>query len=448
MSKRKLLCVILAAGKGTRMKSKLPKVLHPVAGIPMLGHVMRAARDLGPDQIVVVVGPGQEDVATYAAPHDTVLQAQQLGTGHAVRSALVGRDLTGTDVLVLFGDVPLVPMVDLSHLCDQHARAKSNVTIMAMIPDNPTGYGRLITTAKGEVTAIVEELDCTPPQRDIRLCWSGVMMFRSEGLNDQLARIENKNAKSEYYLTDMVTIAGADGGTCTYVVAGDAQDFQGVNDRSQLALVENRLQHKLRQLVMKNGATLIDPTTVYLSGDTQIGQDVVVEPNVFIGPEVIIENGVIIHANCYLEGVTLRTGAEIGPYVRIRPGTDVGQEAVIANFVEVKKSTFAAHAKVSQFCCVVDADIGAYANLGAGTIISNWDGVNKYRSHIDDFAFVGGNSTLVSPVKIGNSAFVTAGSVITEDVKPDEMAFGRARQVNKPTSDKAQLYSKKQKKKG
>ncbi len=447
MKKRSLLCVILAAGKGTRMKSDLPKVLHAVAGEPMLRHVIRAAESLSPDKIVVVIGPDMDAVANVAKPHDTVIQVERLGTGHAVKTALTGRDITNTDVLVLIGDAPLVPT---SALCDLITRHRANdapaVTILGMKPECPTGYGRLITDQNDYVIKIVEETDATTDERALHLCNSGMMIFTPDGLMTALNGLGNTNAKGEYYLTDVVASQGKAGGKTAYTV-GPSDDLNGVNDRVQLAGAESRMQQKLRERAMRGGVTMVDPNTVYLSADTVIGQDITIEPNVVIGPGVRIDNGVVIKANCYIAGVHIGQGAEIGPFVHIRPDTVIGPNTVIANFVEIKKSTFAAHAKVSQFSCIVDADIGAYANVGAGTIISNWNGVQKFRSTIGDYAFVGGNATLVSPVHIHNGAFVTAGSVITDDIATGEMGFGRARQVNKQATDTATLYATKQKKK-
>lgn len=447
MNKRKLICVILAAGKGTRMKSDLPKVLHPVAGIPMVAHVVRAASALSPDDIIVVIGPDMDAVADAVAPHSTVIQHDRLGTGHAVKVALDGRDLSDTDVMVLFGDVPLVPPDALQEMVTRHRAGDAPVvTILGMQPENPTGYGRLITDPQNYVTSVVEELDATPEQRAITLCSSGMMTLRGEHLASALTAIQNNNAKGEYYLLDVLPILRSGNGVAAYTL-GPTDDLNGVNDREQLALAEKRMQNKLRSRAMRGGVTMVDPDTVYLSTDTQFGQDITVEPNVVIGPGVVVENNVTIKASSYLAGVRLQQGCEIGPFVHIRAGSDVGRDAVVANFVEMKKAVLKPHAKISQFACVVDADVGAYANIGAGTIISNWNGVEKFRSRIGDYAFVGGNATLVSPVNLDDGSFVTAGSVITDDVAKDEMAFGRARQVNKPATKVATLYAEKQKKK-
>lgn len=390
MNKRKLICVVLAAGKGTRMKSDLPKVLHQVAGEPMVRHVVNAAQSLSPDQIIVVIGPDMDAVADAVAPHTTVIQHDRLGTGHAVKVALDGRDLADTDVMVLFGDHPSTPSETLRDLLDRHRKDdRPSVTMIAMKPDNPHGYGRLVTGAQDYVEKIVEHNDATEQDRQINLCNSGMMIFASEGLADALARLKNDNAKGEYYQTELVALQCKAGGKCAYVL-GPAEDMEGVNDREQLAAAEKRMQQKLRIRAMRSGVTMIDPDTVYLSVDTQFGQDITIEPNVVIGPDVVIENNVTIKASSYIAGVRLQHGCEIGPFVHIRAGSDVGRDAVVANFVEMKKAVLQPHAKISQFACVVDADVGAYANVGAGTIISNWNGVEKFRTKIGDYAFIGG----------------------------------------------------------
>lgn len=445
MTKRNLICIILAAGKGTRMKSALPKVLHQVAGLPMLGHVIRAAQSLNPAKIRVVVGPGQESVVAFAAPHETRLQAEQLGTGDAVRAGLDGLDLAGSDVLVLYGDVPLVTPEILEvmyqrHMGDDHVGA----TILGMRPENPHGYGRLIVGRDGYVAGIVEQLDATPEQQDINLCNSGMMLLRGEGLANGLAAITNNNAKGEYYLTDLVGIIRASGGLCAHV-EGSADDLNGVNDRVQLASAEARLQNKLRDAHMRNGVTLIDPSSVFFATDTVIGNDVTIEPNVFFGAGVQISSNVTIKSFCHLESVTIATGAQIGPFARIREKTVIGNDVHIGNFVELKKSVVGDGTKASHLTYLCDLDIGKNVNIGAGAIFSNYDGVNKHRSSINDHSFVGANATIISPVDVGAGAYVSAGSVITDDVPAEKLAFGRARQVVRDHTDKTKQFSNKKK---
>lgn len=444
MKKRKLLCVILAAGKGTRMKSSQPKVLHKVAGLPMLTHVIRAAETLSPDQIVAVVGPNMESVSAAAAPHDTVIQTEQLGTGHAARVALAGRDLAETDVLILYGDVPLTPPQALQDLIETHRAQNAAVTILAMCPENPTGYGRLVTNAQGHVMSIVEEVEATESERAIRLCNSGMMALRGEGLMEILANLKNNNAKGEYYLTDVLALSRATGGVCTFV-EGHADDLNGVNDRVQLAAAELRLQQKLREAHMRAGVTMIDPLTVYFSVDTVLGQDVVIEPNVFFGPGVQVMNDVKILANCHLEQVIIGQGAHVGPFARIREQTVLGSHVHIGNFVEVKKSNVGTGTAASHLTYLCDLDIGEKVNIGAGAIFSNYDGVSKHRTKIEDRAFIGANATLVSPVTVGADAYIAAGSVITDDVPADKLAFGRARQTVRDHTQKTSGYSNKKK---
>ncbi len=445
MSERKLICVILAAGKGTRMKSSLPKVLHKVAGEPMLTHVIRAAKTLTPDQIIVVVGPGMDNVAAVAAPHDVVIQTEQLGTGHAVRTALAGQATHGADVMVLCGDVPLVAPESLSDLLAEHRDQDADVTILAMQPDNPTGYGRLITNADGHVSAIIEELDADAPTKKINLCNSAMMVLRGEGLEGLLNSIQNKNAKGEYYLTDVLALSRAKGGLCAYTV-GDAQDLNGVNDRVQLSIVERRFQERARVRAMQNGVTLIDPDTVYFSADTVLGRDVTVEPHVFFGLGVRVADDVQIRANCYIENVIIKDKAIIGPFARIREHSLIGESALIGNFVEVKKSVVGRETKASHLTYLCDLDVGEFVNVGVGANFSNWDGIRKTRTNIGDRSFIGANATVVSPVTIGADSYIAAGSVITDDVPADKLAFGRARQSVRDHTDKTRAFSTKKKK--
>lgn len=446
MSTRPLIALILAAGRGTRMKSTLPKVLHQVAGVPMLTHVISAAQTLNPKQIIVVIGPDMDDVAAAAHPHETVIQTEQLGTGHAVKIALAGRDLKKTDILVLYGDVPLTPVNDLAALTAKHQSTSAAVTILAMRPEIPTGYGRLITDARDQVSTIVEELDATPDQRQINLCNSGMMLLRGEGLNDLLAALQNNNAKGEYYLTDLLSLARGKGGIGAYV-EGDANDLNGVNDRVQLAAAEARFQKKTRETHMRAGVTLIDPASVFFAADTVIGQDVVIEPNVFFGPGVRIANNVRILANCHLYNVTIAQGAQIGPFARIRHDTQIGQDVHIGNFVEIKNSHLGNDTKASHLTYLCDLDVGAQVNIGAGATFSNYDGAEKTRTKIDNRSFIGANSTVVSPVDIGTNTYIAAGSVITDDVPADKLAFGRARQTVRDHTKKTIAYSVKKKEK-
>lgn len=428
---RPVACIVLAAGKGTRMKSDLPKVLHPLAGVPMLRHVLGAAEALSPERIVVVVGPGMENVARAAAPHATVVQERQMGTGDAVaaaRAALAGFD---GDVLVLFGDTPLMTPATLRTLLEaRRGPADPAVAVLGMRPADPGAYGRLITGPDGGLDRIVEFLDATPEERAVGLCNAGLMAFDGVRLWALIDGIGNANAKGEFYLTDAVAVA-RDKGWYRAVVEGPVDDVLGVNSRAELAGLEGILQVRLRRAAMDGGATLADPATVWLAADTRLGRDVVVGQNVVFGPGVTVEDGVEIRPFSHLEGVVVRRGAVIGPFARLRPGSDVGEEAHIGNFVEVKGTRIGRGTKANHLAYIGDAVVGSGTNVGAGTITCNYDGFLKHRTEIGDGVFVGSNSTLVAPVSIGDGAFVAAGSTVTEAVPSDALVLGRSRQAVK-----------------
>ncbi|RUT32850.1 bifunctional UDP-N-acetylglucosamine diphosphorylase/glucosamine-1-phosphate N-acetyltransferase GlmU [Arsenicitalea aurantiaca] len=428
-----LAAIVLAAGEGTRMRSSLPKVMHPIGGRPMLGHVLASATRAGAARLSVVIGPDHQGVAAMVAADypgaAMVTQAERLGTAHAVRAA---RDLfsAGTgNVVVLFGDGPLVRH-DTIAAVSARLEAGADIVVVGFDTPDPTGYGRLLTEG-GRLRAIREHKDASEAERAVTLCNSGIMGFRAEALRAIIDRIGNANAKGEFYLTDAVELANADGREVAFTTA-PADEVLGVNDRAQLAQAERQFQDLRRQDFMAAGVTLRDPATTWLSWDTEIARDVLIEPSVFIGPGVRIGEGAIIRAFSHLEGTTIGAGAEIGPFARLRPAAEIGDGAKIGNFVEVKKAEIAAGAKVNHLSYVGDASIGAKANLGAGTITCNYDGTNKHRTVIGAGAFIGSNSSLVAPVEIGEGAFVGSGSVITEDVPADALALGRARQVVKP----------------
>ncbi|HYG85652.1 MAG TPA: bifunctional UDP-N-acetylglucosamine diphosphorylase/glucosamine-1-phosphate N-acetyltransferase GlmU [Azospirillum sp.] len=428
MIRRPLACVILAAGKGTRMKSDLPKVLHRVAGRPMIGHVLAAVGALDPDHVVVVVGPGMEDVAAAVAPYPTAVQQQQCGTADAVRAAFGLLEGFHGDVLVLYGDTPLVTPATLRAMVDARARADDPaVVVLGMRPDDPGSYGRLILNARGGLEKIVEYLDASEEERAVTLCNAGLMAFDGARMRGLIDRIGNSNAKGEYYLTDVVQIARGDGLPCA-VVEGTALEVIGVNSRVELAEVEAIMQRRLRKAAMDNGATLSDPDTVYFSFDTRLGRDVVVGQNVVFAPGVTVGDRVEIKPFCHLEQVTVHPGAILGPYARLRPGAEIGADAHIGNFVEIKNAKIEAGAKVNHLTYIGDARVGAKANIGAGTITCNYDGFGKYHTDIGAGAFIGSNSSLVAPVKIGDGAIVGAGSVVTKDVDTDALAVARERQ--------------------
>jgi bifunctional UDP-N-acetylglucosamine pyrophosphorylase/glucosamine-1-phosphate N-acetyltransferase len=443
MSERPLLTVILAAGKGTRMKSALPKVLHPLAGRSLLGHVLALARDLGSEAPAVVVGPDMDAVGAEArrwAPGARVfVQERQAGTADALlaaRAALV--ESKGSDVLVLYGDTPLIEAGTVGRL-RAALDAGAAVTVLGFEAREPHGYGRLLTDASGALCAIREEKDATPAEREVRLCNSGVLAFRVPDLVRVLERIGNRNAKAEYYLTDAVALVRADGGAAA-IVRCPEEEVLGINARDELAAAEAIYQQRRRREAMRAGATLIAPETVWLSYDTKIGRDVVIEPNVFFGPGVEVEDGAVIKANCHLQGfdaksrggVRIRAGAEIGPFARIRPGSDIGPGVHIGNFVEVKNAAFGEGAKANHLAYIGDGRVGRGANIGAGTIFCNYDGFQKHVTEIGEGAFVGSNASLVAPVRIGAGAYVGSGSVITRNVSDDALALERARQEERP----------------
>ncbi|MFG1300261.1 bifunctional UDP-N-acetylglucosamine diphosphorylase/glucosamine-1-phosphate N-acetyltransferase GlmU [Xanthobacter sp. V3C-3] len=432
MSDRSLLVVVLAAGEGTRMASRLPKVLHKVAGRTMLHHVLEATRAAGATRTAVVVGPGREDVAAEArrvVPDASVfVQAERLGTAHAVLAARAALESGADDVLVLYADTPLVRPQTLDALRAPLA-AGAAVAVLGFTPEDPTGYGRLVTEGDS-LLAIREEKDASAAEKTIGFCNAGLMALSGAHALSLLDRIGNANAKGEYYLTDAVEIARADGLSAVAALA-DTEEVAGVNSRIQLAEAEAIIQKRLRLAAMAGGATLVAPETVFLSADTKLGRDVIVEPNVVFGPGVTVGDDVTIHAFCHLEGATLEAGVSIGPYARLRPGTRLDAGVRIGNFVETKAAHIESGAKVNHLSYVGDAHVGADANLGAGTITCNYDGFTKSRTEIGAGAFVGVNTALVAPVKVGEGAYIGTGSVITADVPADALALARGRQVVK-----------------
>jgi bifunctional UDP-N-acetylglucosamine pyrophosphorylase/glucosamine-1-phosphate N-acetyltransferase len=433
MAQKKIAAVVLAAGKGTRMKSGLPKVLHPLAGRPMIGHLLDTLAALGAAQAVVVVGDGADQVsaAVQGVAHlkiDCVTQEPQLGTAHAVlaaRDALSGFD---GDVLVLYGDTPLVSAETLTALLDVRGGPSAPaVAVLGSRPDDTAEYGRLILGDDGALLAIREYGDASPEELEIDLCNSGMMVVEGARLFGLLEQIGNDNQKNEYYLTDIVEAARAQGLRCD-AVEGDPEEMIGINSRAQLAEAEWIVQDRLREAALEAGVTMTDPMTVYLSADTRLGRDVTVEPGVFFGPGVTVGDNVTIRAYSHLEGAVVGDSATVGPFARLRPGTEIGPGARVGNFVEVKKSILEAGAKANHLTYIGDARVGANANVGAGTITCNYDGFLKYRTDIGEGAFIGSNTALVAPVKVGDGAIVGAGSVITGDVEADELALTRAPQ--------------------
>jgi bifunctional UDP-N-acetylglucosamine pyrophosphorylase/glucosamine-1-phosphate N-acetyltransferase len=429
-----LAAIILAAGQGTRMKSALHKVLHPVAGRPMLLHLLAGLEPLAPARQVVVVGAGREQVETAVSGGDAVIavQAEQLGTGHAVAQAQDALSGFSGDVLILYGDVPLVSAQTMQAMIARlNAPDAPATVVLGFRPADPAAYGRVIADDAGVIDRMVEYKDATPEERAVTLCNSGLMAVRSADLFALLERVGNDNAAGEYYLPDIVMLAAADGRPSA-VIETDAQEVAGVNSRAELAGVEAAWQARRRLQAMADGVSLIAPETVFFSHDTRIARDVTVEPNVVFGPGVSVEEGVVIHAFSHLEGATVRRGAAIGPYARLRPGADIGAKARIGNFVEVKNGVFGEGAKANHLSYIGDASVGAGANIGAGTITCNYDGYNKSKTVIGVGTFIGSNSALVAPVTIGDGAIVGAGSVVTRDVEADALVVARGRQEARP----------------
>ena len=431
LSDRPLAVIILAAGKGTRMRSALHKVLHPIAGRPMLLTLLASVAELAPARTVVVIGAGREQIeAALTGSGITVAhQAEQLGTGHAVmqaQAALAGFD---GDVLVLYGDVPLVGAATMRRMLERlHGEDEPATVVLGFRPDDPAAYGRVIADADGRIGRMVEFKDASSEERAVTLCNSGLMAARADDLFGWLAAVGNDNAAGEYYLPDVVMIAFRP----SAVIETAAGEVAGVNSRGELAVLEAAWQAHRRGEAMVAGATLVAPETVFFSYDTVLGSDVVVEPNVVFGPGVSVADGATIRAFSHLEGATVGPDCEVGPYARLRPGAVLDRKAKVGNFVEVKKATLGPGAKANHLSYLGDAEIGAGANIGAGTITCNYDGFFKYRTMIGDGAFIGSNSALVAPVTIGAGAIVGAGSVVTQDVESDALALVRPAQQAKP----------------
>jgi len=419
--------IILAAGLGTRMKSALPKAAHKLAGAPMLTHLLRAA-ELAFDRIVVVVGPGMETLADVARPHEVVVQENRLGTAHAALQAepKFGRGL----VAILYADNPLVSAGTLKELTYRLEAGDAGLVLLGMTPPDPARYGRLVVNGD-YVTRIAEYADATDAERAITFCNAGGMIASALNMRIWLRAVTPVNAKGEYYLTDIVAIARAEGARVAAVDAPFAE-CMGINSRAELAAAEAAVQTRLRAAALEAGVAMQAPDTVYFCTDTELAADVTVEPYVVFGPRVKICAGASIRAFSHLENCIVRERAIIGPYARLRPGADIGDSAHIGNFVEVKEASIGAGAKVNHLSYIGDAEIGAATNIGAGVITCNYDGAKKHKTKIGKNAFVGSNAALVAPVSVGDGALVAAGSVITEDVPPETLAIGRGRQVNKP----------------
>ncbi len=431
---RPIAAVILAAGKGTRMKSTRHKVLHPIAGRPMVEHLLAALAELRPERTVVVVGDGREQLEQQLAGRaELVVQEPQLGTGHAVQQTEAALKGFEGDVLVLYADVPFVrpatmrAMVERLHLADDPA----DVVVLGFEPEDTLQYGRVMADG-GRINWMVEYRDADEGERACRLCNSGLMAAPAQVLFGLLGQIGNDNVQGEYYLPDIVNVAIKQGGACAVIVTDDPDEVCGINSRAELAAAEARWQAARRLQAMAEGASLVAAETVFFAWDTALGRDVTVEPNVVFGPGVSVADGATIHAFCHIEGAEIGESASVGPFARLRPGAKLAKGSKIGNFVEVKNAELGEGAKANHLTYLGDATIGAGANIGAGTITCNYDGYFKHRTVIGERAFIGSNSALIAPVTIGADAIVAAGSPVSRDVAPGELRMVRAEQLVKP----------------
>lgn len=422
--------IILAAGMGTRMRSKTHKVLHPIAGLPMVSHVLASLDILGIKKRILVVGAEREQVEGALSGVEFAVQDEQLGTGHAVLSSRECFTGFSGNALVLYGDVPLVRPQTIQKMIDSLDDNKNHaLTALGFRAMNPAEYGRMVKAADGSLEAIVEYKDASSAEREINICNSGIMAVRGELLFALLDKVKNNNAAKEYYLTDLVALAKADGHSVG-LVETDENEVKGINSKAELAEVEKIFQNRMRAQAMADGVTLLDPDSVYFSHDTKWSSDVTIGQNVVIGNGVRLEEGANVLAFSHLEGCVVGNNSSVGPYARLRPGVDIGTGVKIGNFVEIKKSSIGDGAKISHLSYIGDADVGAQANIGAGTITCNYDGFNKFQTIIGKGAFIGSNTALVAPVKVGTGATVGAGSTITNDVEADALGIERSKQKN------------------
>jgi bifunctional UDP-N-acetylglucosamine pyrophosphorylase/glucosamine-1-phosphate N-acetyltransferase len=419
--------VILAAGLGTRMKSSLPKTLHKIGGRSMLRHLL-ASCETTFDRIVVVLGPDMEAVRKEAAPHECVVQHERLGTAHAALQAV--SQFGTADVAILYADNPLIRPRTLRTLLQRRAASDVGLALLAFRPDDPGRYGRVIAR-DGLAERIVEWIDASPAERAVDLCNAGVLCAKASDMERWLRAVRNDNAKGEYYLTDVVALARQDG-VGVAAVEAPAEELAGVNSRGELAAAEAVLQSWLRDAAMEGGVTMVDPSSVFLSADTQLAEDVTIEPNVVFGPSVTVASGAVIRAFSHLEGCTVGPNCIVGPFARLRPGAELATDVHVGNFVEVKAATLAKGVKANHLSYIGDASVGEATNIGAGTITCNYDGYAKHRTSIGAGVFIGSDVALVAPVSVGDGAIVAAGSVITQNVETDALAIARGQQVQKP----------------
>lgn len=428
-NKKPLACIILAAGKGKRMKSKGPKVMNELLGWPMIKWLLESVRRLDPDRVIVVVGPGMDDLARAVHPCETVLQPQQDGTGSALKCAMAALQKFSGDVLVLLGDTPMITTQTLWHLIQaRHQASGIGISVLATEMANPTGYGRLLLDEEGNVLAIREEKDASLQEKQVRLVNTGAFCLDSKRLERWLGSLNNRNAQKEFYITDLPEIAGRDGYKTRVHITFDNEEVRGCNTRAELFALERIAQQRMRDHFMERGVALQDPQTVYFHFDTVLGEDVVIEPNVYFGPGVEVGDGTRIRAFSHLEGVKIGKNATIGPFARIRPGTTLGDDVRIGNFVEIKKSTVGDRSKISHLGYVGDCEMGEDVNFGCGAITVNYDGFEKHNTMIGKGVMVGSNSNLIAPLIIDDGAFIAAGSTITQNVPADALSVSRAKE--------------------
>ncbi len=422
--------LILAAGKSKRMQSALPKVMHPLAGRPMLGHVLDTAQSLKPQKLAVVIGGDMGEVEDFISPIPAIVQNPPKGTGHAVSCAMDFLKGFSGPVLILYGDTPFIGQQSLLGLLDQILSGAS-VAVMGFYPQDPAQYGRLVLNQKGELESIIEYADCNDMQRTIAFCNAGLMAVDGKQLPNLLQDLKSGNAQGEHYLTDLVAIARGKGLRCAAIEV-DESEVMGVNTRQQLADAERIMQKKLREKIMAGGVTLTDPNTVFFSYDTAIGPDSIVEPNVLFGPKVKIGKNAHIKAFSHITGAEIGDHASIGPFARLRPGTTLADDVHIGNFVEIKNTSLGQGVKAGHLTYLGDATVGKDVNIGAGTITCNYDGFEKHRTEIGADSFIGSGTVLVAPISIGKDAYIAAGSAIVENIAAGELGIARAKQSNKP----------------
>lgn len=426
MSKNQLAIIILAAGQGKRMKSVKPKVMHELAGLPMINWLLGTAESLKPQKIIVVTGPGMLELVHAVKPHATAVQAVRNGTAGALRVAMPALKNFKGDLLVLLGDAPLVSRETLQKLVKlRRADKKTGLTVLGTYVDDATGYGRLVTDQNGFLEKIVEQKDASTWERDISLINTGAFCIDGAKLPNWLAKVKNNNAAKEFYITDLPAIAAKDGALTKVHVSDDADEVQGCNSRADLAALEFTVQNYLRADAMANGVTMLDPMTVYLQHDTVIGKDSLIEPNVFFGSGVKIGEGAVIKAFSHIEGAKIASGAKIGPFARLRPGSELGADVRIGNFVEIKKAKIGRGSKINHLSYVGDCTMGENVNFGCGAITVNYDGFKKHETVIGKNVMIGSGVNLVAPVAVKDGAFVAAGSTITENVPSDALAIAR-----------------------